>query len=197
MMSPCLRPEEVMDLVDGTLDVDRRRHLDDCSSCRAAAASVRETLALVSEDEVPEPSVLFWPRINARVAAAIVAPRVPAWRRWLGWSVAAPVAGLAVLALVVASTWSPSTPSDPGRNATLTTSPPAEPIEDDAADAVGESDSALALVIDLTRGLPDGGWDSLGLSSLPDLAVAAAVLTPDEQDALAEILRTAVERPTS
>jgi hypothetical protein len=198
-MTPCLRPEEFVDLVDGTLSPDRRRHVDGCMPCQATAAEIREALALAASDDVPEPSALFWPSINARVRAQLEPRSSAAWRRWLQWPRLVPAAGLvaALVALVVSlQRGVPDRLDEPVSmppTQAATTAP--EPGDDAALEPA--SDAALALVVDLSRDLPDGGWDTLGISTLPDLAEAAAVLSSEEQEALTALLRAAVDRPKS
>jgi hypothetical protein len=63
---------ELLDLVED-LDVagEHRRHLESCEECRAAAASLRATIADVRRADGIEPSPLFWDLFAARVSDAI------------------------------------------------------------------------------------------------------------------------------
>jgi hypothetical protein len=144
---------------------------------------------------VPEPSPYFWATVNRRVLAAIGdAPARSGWRAWLAWDTLVPVAGMAAVLLALgAAIARPPAPN-------VVTGPPlVDAVPTGTPDAVGEpADDALALVMDLADTLPDAGRDSLTLAPLPDLGdVAAAALTDDELDALAVILRAAVDRPKS
>lgn len=198
-MTPCLSSEEFVDLVDGTLPAARRAHVEACAGCRSTASEVREALALAAEDEVPEPSALFWPSVNARVRAELDALPSAGWRRWLRWETAVPAVAVAALAIAVAvSMGRPAgVPSTSAETPVATAVSPEIPDLAARAAPLVEHDSALALVVDLSQTLPDGGWEILGVTTLPDLADAAQVLSTEEQAALAELLRRAVDRPTS
>lgn len=198
-MTPCLGPVEFVDLVDGVLPPARRQHVDACAACQATAAEVREALAIAVADEVPEPSALFWPSINARVRAEIATPHGVTWRRWRRWELVLPMGAVAalVVAALVMSGRAGRAPSTPAELSVATVTPAVASEPDAVGDAAGESDAALALVVDLSQALPDGGWDVLGMTSLPELADAAQVLSAEERVALAALLRTAVERSKS
>jgi hypothetical protein len=204
-MTPCLSPDEFVDLLDGTLAADRRAHLDTCGACRTTAADVREALTAAEALEVPEPSPLFWPAINARVQSAIAddATNARGWRAWLRLDVLVPIAGLALVVMAIASavdSRSPAGQFSSGRGAAADGRLPVEfadgVLDEPAADAPA-ADDALAMMVDLADTLPDGGWDALGVTRLPDLDVAAAALTEEERSALASLLQSAVERPKS
>jgi hypothetical protein len=82
-MTNHLSPDERVDALDGTLEVSRQAHLDACAECRQELAALRTVLRVTAEDDVPEPSPLFWDHFEARVAAAVndvAAARVPWWR---------------------------------------------------------------------------------------------------------------------
>lgn len=198
-MTPCLGPEEFVDLLDGTLPPPRRQHVEGCATCRATAGEMREALALAVADEVPEPSTLFWSSINARVRAEIEARPMVSWRRWLRWELVVPMGAVAalVVAAVVSNGRPEKSPVTPVSPTVAVAAPDAVPSIDAVDEAARDSDAALSLVVDLSRTLPDGGWDTLGMTTLPDLADAAQVLSAEERSALADLLRTAVDRPKS
>ncbi len=207
-MTPCLTPDEFVDLVDGTLAAHREAHLATCAACAATATDVREALAAAMSAEVPEPSPLFWPSINARVQAAVAESAVTGWRAWLRLDVLVPMAGLALVVMAIASALDAVSPtaSIPTEGASVSISAGAPSVEfpaEVADDAVADpaiapaADDALAMMADLASALPEGGWDALGVTRLPDLDVAAAALTAEERDALAALLQSAVERPKS
>jgi hypothetical protein len=193
-MTPCLQPDELVDLVDGALAEERAAHLTECERCRIAAAELTATLAEIETVEVPEPSPWFWASMNRRVHAALAAQPAArfAWPAWLGWKAVVPLAVGAAALVIAATTLTRPTQDGPGKIVTAASSEPApaptgEPAED-----------ALALVVDLANTLPDAGLEALALAPLPDLGVAAAgALTEDEQLALELILRAAVDRPKS
>lgn len=205
-MTPCLTPDEFVDLVDGTLAADREAHLATCAACAATATDVREALAAAMSADVPEPSPLFWPSVNARVQAAVAESAVTGWRAWLRFDVLVPVAGLALVLVAIASAIDAVTPGasvPSGVEMAAGPGAPVEPVAEVAEDpaaalaAAPATDDALAMMADLAAALPEGGWDALGMTRLPDLDIAAAALTADERDALAALLQSAVERPKS
>lgn len=207
-MTPCLTPDEFVDLVDGTLAADREAHLATCAACAATATDVREALAAAMSAEVPEPSPLFWPSVNARVQAAVAESAVTGWRAWLRLDVLVPMAGLALVVMAIASAIgavSPATQIPAERTiASIGGGTPTVELRSGAADespadagSTPAADDALAMMADLASALPEGGWDALGVTRLPDLDVAAAALTAEERDALAALLQSAVERPKS
>lgn len=202
-MTPCLSPDEFVDLIDGTLPPVRTQHLVACTGCAATAQSVREALALATSASVPEPSPLFWPSVNARVRDGIAARTAFGWRAWLRWDVVVPMAGLAALVLVLATAVEQGAPS---------ARPPADvraaaaPHDDRPATATGaggqdddddDGTDAMMLMIDLAESLPGGGWDALGVAALPEMGEAAGALSDDERRALATLLTAAVDRPAS
>jgi hypothetical protein len=201
-MTPCLTPDEFVDLVDGTLAAEREAHLAICAACAKTATDVREALTAAMSAEVPEPSPLFWPGVNARVQAAVAGSAVTGWRAWLRLDVLVPIAGLALVVVAIASAIdavSPAGPFPAGPAVAVANGPVEFPADapDDTLAAPAASDDALAMMADLASALPEGGWDALGVTRLPDLDVAAAALTADERDALAALLQSAVERPKS
>jgi hypothetical protein len=190
-MTPCLQPDEIVDLVDGVLDPVRATHVETCIACRDAAAGIRTALADVATTEVPEPAPYFWATLNRRVLAAIGDPAARGgWRAWFAWDTLVPVAGMA--AVLMALGGAIARPPAPAVVAV--------PLHADATSAVAvdAADDALTLVVELARTLPDASSVGLDLAPLPDLGgVAAAALTDDELDALEGILRAAVDRPKS
>ncbi|MBL8135284.1 MAG: hypothetical protein JNL48_01575 [Acidobacteria bacterium] len=205
-MTPCLTPDEFVDLVDGALAADREAHLATCAACAATATDVREVLAAALSADVPEPSPLFWPGVNARVQAAVAASPATGWRAWLRLDVLVPIAGLALVVMAIASAIDAVSPAGAGASDitwTITDGARSFEVADGVVDepaaeaAVSTADDALAMMADLASTLPEGGWDALGVTRLPDLDIAAAALTADERDALAALLQSAVERPKS
>jgi hypothetical protein len=192
-MSPCLQPEEIVDLVEGRLPEARMAHAADCPACRAAAADLAAAWVDARAADVPEPPPYFWTSINRRVQSAIGEQPSSGWAAWLGWETVVPLAGMA--AILIALGAAIARPPAPAVEPPIAASVP----EEVAADAAGEPiDDALALVVDLADSLPDGDGEALALQPLPDLGeVAAAALTDDELHALEQLLREAVDRPKS
>jgi hypothetical protein len=201
-MNPCLQPDEIIDYVEGALGAERAWHVATCRTCQAAAADVRAGLAAAAGAEIPEPSPFFWHSINRRVAAAIT--QSPAardgWRAWLAWDTPLPMAVIgAVLMALGLSIGRPPAPPAPTMATAPVTPRAAETAAATTPDAAATpADDALALVVDLAGTLSDAGADALALAPLPDLGdVAATALSDDELQALAAILRAAVDLPKS
>jgi len=103
-MSPHLSPHEIVEAVDSSLELARRRHLDACERCRLEVDRFGRLVRASREaDDVPEPSPLFWEHLQTRVREATAEEAVPS-AGWFVWSwrvlaVAGP--GLAVVFLAV------------------------------------------------------------------------------------------------
>jgi hypothetical protein len=195
-MTPCLQPDEVVDLVDGVLTESRAAHVAACAVCRARTEAAAAALAGARAADVPEPSPFFWASLNRRVHDAIAGPPVAhgGWRGWLRWETVVPLAGMAALLVALGA----AIARPPGQ-VSVAAPPVADAPALTAAEAlVDPADDALALVVELAGTLPDAGSEALGLGPLPDLGdVAATALSDDELHALEEILRAAVDRPKS
>ncbi len=103
-VTPCLRPEELVDLVEGMLPAERAAHAAACETCRAAAADLAATWAEARAAEVPEPAPYFWTALSQRVRAAIGEPPPrQGWAAWLRWDTVVPLAGMAALLMALAA----------------------------------------------------------------------------------------------
>lgn len=194
-MTPCLRPDELVDLVEGMLPAERAAHAAACETCRAAAADLAATWAEARGAEVPEPAPYFWPALSQRVRSAIgEAPPRHGWAAWLRWDTVVPLVGIAALLMALAAAI-PRPPAAPDGPAIAETAVSVEPAAVASSEPI---DDALALVVDLAGTLPETAEDALALAPLPDLGeVAAMALTDDELHALEQLLREAVDRPKS
>ena len=74
-------------------------HLRGCATCANKFAGMQETMALLDEWQVPEPSPYFDTRLMARVREERAKPRRSAWLSWLR---APALAGALALVLMVA-----------------------------------------------------------------------------------------------
>src|SRR3990172_7363638 len=97
-----LRPEELLDLAEGTRSGELPLHLASCDACRRELSDLRATLATVAEVEVPEPSPLFWDHLSARVRQAVEAEDRTGtlWRRpvpRIAWRFLVPLGAAAAL----------------------------------------------------------------------------------------------------
>jgi hypothetical protein len=99
-MSRHLSSEESIAALEGTLEPDRRRHVDGCPQCRRQLGDLQATLgAIRAAGEVDEPSPLFWDHLSGRVREAVADERPAPRRVWLRvWQ---PLAALTAAAVLV------------------------------------------------------------------------------------------------
>ena len=195
-----LTDAEFVDLLDGSLDGGRRRHVDECEACAAQAADLAGVVSAASEVDVPEPPPFFWSQLSARVSDTVAreggtssAAAVPGWlpSAWLGGALAA--AAMVIWMVLPRS----------GTDAPVVTTPPA--VERSAAahpDAgVGdelpdlEEDEAWALVRSLAADLDQEQMDAEGVSPGAGAAERLALqLTDAERTELARLLEEQLRR---
>jgi hypothetical protein len=188
-----LTESEFVDLLDGTLDDNRRRHLDGCDQCAAQAADLVAGSEAVRETDVPEPPPFFWTQFSARVSEAVsneaAKPRIAAfgWLRapWMGPAAAAAVM---VLCLFLAlSGWRPA----PSTNTPVENVAAAHPdaiAGDETLDV--DSDEAWALVQALAEDLDDEQMNDEGVSAGAGAAERMTwQLTEAERIELARLIR--------
>ena len=109
-----LRPDELVDLAEGTRTDTSVPHLAACEVCRHQLAELRAVMSAAADVEVPVPSPLFWDHFSARVREAVAAegaPRRSFWS-WPRLAMPAGAAALAVAILAVALTTGPVTAPD-------------------------------------------------------------------------------------
>ena len=73
-----LKPEELVDLAEGTRAESAVPHLLACHACRQRLADLRVAIAALEGDAVtgiPEPPLMFWDRFQQRVSEAVLAER--------------------------------------------------------------------------------------------------------------------------
>lgn len=90
-----LLPDVAAGMVSGTPEVEA--HIASCAACAAKLEGLRQTMALLDEWKVPEPSPYFDTRVNARLREEITRPA----SGWLQW-VRRPAFALSLAAVIVA-----------------------------------------------------------------------------------------------
>ena len=138
---------EFVDLIDSpaSLPADRAQHVEMCAQCREEAEMLRAMRALAAEDEMPEPSPLFWDHFSARVTEELrrepfPAPRAPwspvPFARWTA-------AGMVLLLLISTVIWrttlhapAPRMPAQVSAPSNLATVEPVDDLDNDEAWAV-------------------------------------------------------------
>jgi hypothetical protein len=189
-----LTDTEIVDLLDGRLEPGRRRHVDACLSCREQAEALRAVLRSARQDQVPEPSPLFWEHLSGRVADAIRAEPLPARRTdgaWFpGWRLAAAVI---VLALASGIAWQALMTRDRGVA-------PVVPLEErvaTTADDAPEADDLDAWEV-LEAAAGDLEWEdaqAIGIAYRPGSAEPlVGEMTADERAELARLIEEELKR---
>ena len=182
-----LRPDDLIDAVEGTLSAARRAHLEACDGCRREVAALTQVLAGTRETEVPEPSPLYWTHFSNRVRDAI-AQEVAATPRpnatgWFRWPVLVPFAALALLVIALINVI-PRSDALPGRDTTV-----AVDAAPDATDPALAADEAWDALADLGGTLDADTAEEAGSATMPGAADRAVLtLTDAEQQELLRLL---------
>jgi hypothetical protein len=178
-----LSPDELVDVLDGTLASERATHLNACAHCQAEAAGLGAILGEARLAAVPEPSPLFWDHLSARVHDAIGNEPLPARRaRWFEWPVLAPVAALALLVIAFASVL----PELQQPATTDTTAAVAQ--ADDVIASVDDIEAQWMMVADLVGDLDLEAARSAGLGVPGSADRAVLNLSSSEQQELVRLL---------
>lgn len=191
-----LAADDVVDVLDGRAQDRALRHAEQCPACQALVDDARRAIELVSSDQIPEPSPLFWTQLSARVGESVRrAPSpAPSWAGMLwGWR-AVPVGSLLVLvALVGLTRWQAGqvTLRSPGGGVVA---PAADSL--DAAVATSADDEPWALVSQL---LDEVAADETLAGEMPpaigsaDRAVES--MSAGETAELARLLKAQIDEP--
>jgi hypothetical protein len=153
-----LKPDQLLDVAEGTRVESEFPHLESCAVCAGQLADVRNAIGAAAAVQVPEPSPLFWDHLSARIRTAAAeddrAARRSAWAglRWWQWTAAAAVLGVFLVII-----W-PGSPrvSAPGIASVPAVIASVDPTAIDDVRTV-DDDPALALLADLSAGLD---WDA-------------------------------------
>jgi len=196
-----LRPDDFIDIVEGTQPEAANTHVRECHACRRELDSIRAALTMASADtEVPEPPPWFWERLSSDVRQRIAAAPDP--RVW--WSVRfklpllVPASAVATVAIVLAvALWSraPLRPANPG---TTALDPPAASNAASFAESgtdTSDADPMLTLVADLSAGMDLEAAADVGFASADAAEDAVTHLNADELRALERLLRAELTRP--
>ena len=187
------------------LPAPRARHLEQCTTCRAKAAGLREVLARVAEDRVPEPSPLFWDHFAARVAGLVrdhsIAPGRASWferlqRPLATWAVAAAAIVLVIISVVWRATLhAPSPAGAPTPTETRSAESAPAPQRPEASTDNPDTDERWAVVRVAAEGLDWEDVHAAGISAGAGAVDGAALeLTADERSELARLLDEEMKR---
>jgi len=206
-------PDELMAVADGSRDPASLPHLAVCDPCRGECERLGQVVADMRALPVPEPSLLYWDQLSARVREAVAAerslsPPEDGTRWWhptrLAWP--ASVAVAALLAAVLVTPWllqlrGPSSPAEPAPVAAVASvsggSPSAErsggPDASDLVVAGGGTDESIGLMLELAGSLDFDAVVSAGLVTADGAADrAVADLSTDERGELERLIREAL-----
>ena len=180
-----LRPDELIDAMEGTLPGERQAHLASCEQCRTQRDELAAVLHEAKQVSVPEPSPLFWNHFSGRVRVAIdqEPSSAGAWPAWLRWQVLLPlgVAAMMILGLMMTMPVDHAVTSD----STIAEAPP---------EAMGESWGAVA---DLVGQLDIETASAAGVIAPGVAELAVLELTAEEQLELTRLLQAELTRAKS
>ena len=167
-----LSEEQLIETLEGLEDAQSREHLRECGSCATRVREAGQTLRLVSDVGVPEPSPLYWEALRQQIGRRLEAerPRIGWTRFWIPGLATAVVASLAVASFVPRSPMATPTPAKalPAWSAL--------PEEDDAA-------------LSILQGLGPSEEEVESLGGGQGVADRLAGLSDDESRSLGEALR--------
>jgi hypothetical protein len=190
-----LRPDELIDLAEGTRAESSATHLAECAICRLHLAELKATMSAAADVDVPEPSPLFWDHFSARVRQAVDAEGAPRRSFWTWSRVLIPAVSVAaaVLAVVIALNR-----GETGRGAGLLPMVPA-PVAPVAslellADPQSAGDTALTLVAELSSDMDFETARDAGLAARGSAEHAVTHLTGSELRELQRLLQEELAR---
>jgi hypothetical protein len=201
-----LSTEQFVDAVEGVPAASASAHLEACERCRRQVADLRALMNRAAEDDVPEPSPLFWDHLSARIREAVSVQPPPA-RGLFGWldaralfgagpAPAVTVIAASLLATVVVTgvaglRWNTDDRQSIGGKARAMADADAD------ADPLAD-DPSLQLVARLAA---DVDWESTPSVALVTVAggadAAVAQLTANERRELGRLLNEAMGKPGS
>jgi hypothetical protein len=212
-MTHHLTPEELIDALDRPLPPDRQQHTATCAVCRAERARLDEMVREVGAVDVPEPSPLFWDHLSARINERIALEPAPAthtrwtlaslseawrvggWPRWAmagtALAVCAVLGWLALAARDGAST-SPRLDTSVARGVT----PAINGGDAPPLDLLDEEWAVMERVAEHVAWDDDADTASIDVKPAT-VEYALNDLSPEERQALVELLRAEMARPPS
>ncbi len=211
-----LSNDELLALAEGA--GEGASHLESCAACRGHVHELREVLVSVREEEMPEPSPLFWTHFSERVKRAVAVEPEPAssWPSRVG--LLRPIAAVAALAAVALMLFVIRTGMPSGSDQDTSRSPMAadsrgvgpgersapdptadtamsEPAGSDVGDVLN-GEASWMVVADLAGDLDLDSAGEAGLIIRPGSAErAAGQLSEEERRLVVEFLREELLRP--
>jgi hypothetical protein len=203
-----LKPEELVDLAEGTRTDASAPHLAACDRCRRELADLRGMLQSMAGEVVPEPSPLFWDHLQARLRVAVAAEGAPSRLPQLAWllrpRVLVPIGALAAVALAVAVTVTVRAPLPPfpDRPFVVAETPSPSPGSELPGssrlellnDSLTDDDPSLQLVADLTATMDASAIGDAGLAVRGSAEHAVTHLSASELRELQRLLAQELNR---
>jgi len=155
-------------------------HLAACAACRTLRREAEEGLALAAEGgAVPEPSPLYWEAFRRQVERRIAEEPAPsgwsAWRRWVSLRSLVPLGAAVALALALV----------PGLRGPGAPEPASSPLPAWQALPSAADDPGL----DVLRGVALSGDDLDAAAGCGEVTECLSVLSDEESQEVAEVLR--------
>jgi hypothetical protein len=178
-----LKPEEVVDIVEGALAESSVPHLETCDICRAQVREMRAMLTAIAGADVPEPSPRFWDHFSTRVRDAVaVEPPRRTWAALWTWPRALVPAAIGIAVVVVALIVGSRVQVRPGPGAQDVAVYTGNNV--DALDT--PDDASLNFVADLSLSMD---WDAAGEAGLTAGGSAEHAVTHLKDAELRELAR--------
>jgi hypothetical protein len=192
-----LRPDELIDLAEGTRAESSATHLAECAVCRLHLAELKATMSAAADVNVPEPSPLFWDHFSARVHDAVAAEGSPRRSFWTWPRVVIPAVSMATAVLAVAITlnWG-SADRGIAPPPAVGPAPVALPVASAEllADPQSAGDTALTLVAELSSDMDLETAREAGLAARGSAEHAVTHLTGSELRELQRLLQEELAR---
>jgi hypothetical protein len=189
-MTSHLTSEEFVDALEGRTAASCAGHLDACEACRRQLDELRSVTLTIANDEVPEPSPLFWNHFSQRVRAAteeIPPAGLFGWR--FGWRtlVMAAAAGTLVVTVAIQSRQDRAARQGMPSLGTTQTSDQAGAID------LTANQEAWDFMMQLASDVPADDLRGLSAPTAPGAADALTQnLTPDQQRELVRLLKAEI-----
>jgi hypothetical protein len=190
-----LRPDELIDLAEGTRAESSATHLAECAVCRLHLAELRATMSAAADVDVPEPSPLFWDHFSARVRQALNAEGAP--RSFWTWPrVLIPAVSVATAVLAVAVTLNRGNTGRVVAPLSVVVPAPVAPVAsmDLLVDPQSAGDTALTLVAELSSEMDFETAREAGLATRGSAEHAVTHLTGSELRELQRLLQEELAR---
>ena len=191
-----LRPDELIDLAEGTRTESSATHLAECAVCRLHLAELKATMSAAADVDVPEPSPLFWDHFSARVRQAVDAEAAPRRSFWTWSRLLIPAVSVAAAVLAVAVTLNWGNTGHVAGPPPVAVPAPAAPVAsvDLLADPQSAGDTALTLVAELSSDMDFETAREAGLAARGSAEHAVTHLTGSELRELQRLLQEELAR---